>query len=59
MLSGLRQMIDSKIEISVPGAAFTRDAELPDGVELLEGLHGVEQALARWSRPMKDQTGAG
>jgi methanogenic corrinoid protein MtbC1 len=48
MLSGLRQMIDSKIEIWVGGAAFHPLAELPAGVALLDGLHGVEQALAHW-----------
>jgi methanogenic corrinoid protein MtbC1 len=48
MLSGLRQMIESRIEIWVGGAAFNRDAELPAGIDLLDGLHGVEQALARW-----------
>jgi methanogenic corrinoid protein MtbC1 len=49
MLSGLRQMIDSKIEIWVGGAAFNRGAALPVGVDLLDGLHAVEQALVHWS----------
>ncbi|MBT2991098.1 MAG: hypothetical protein B6D72_12545 [gamma proteobacterium symbiont of Ctena orbiculata] len=49
MLSGLRQMIDAKTEIWVGGAAFNHAAELPEGVDLLHGLHGVEHALARWN----------
>jgi methylmalonyl-CoA mutase cobalamin-binding subunit len=48
MLSGLRYMIDPKISIWVGGGAFEPGTGLPDGVELLEGLHGVEQALASW-----------
>ncbi|MGD8911408.1 MAG: MerR family transcriptional regulator [Candidatus Thiodiazotropha sp.] len=52
MLSGLRQMIDSKIEIWVGGAAFKSCDELPAGVDLLDGLHSVEQALVRWNSRM-------
>jgi methanogenic corrinoid protein MtbC1 len=48
MLSGLRQMIDPKVSIWVGGGAFENIKALPEGVDLLEGLHGVEQALARW-----------
>jgi methanogenic corrinoid protein MtbC1 len=48
MLSGLRQMIDPKVSVWVGGGAFDQGSVLPDGVDLLEGLHGVEQALARW-----------
>jgi hypothetical protein len=54
MLSGLRQMIDSKTEIWVGGAAFNSGAELPAGIDLLDGLHDVEQALVRWNRRMND-----
>jgi hypothetical protein len=50
-------MIDSRIEIWVGGAAFNQDTELPSGIELLDGLHGVEQALARWDRLIKDPAG--
>lgn len=50
MLSGLRQMIDSKREIWVGGAAFDEDTELPAGIDLLDGLQGVEHALAHWNR---------
>jgi methanogenic corrinoid protein MtbC1 len=49
MLSGLRQMIDNKVEIWVGGGAFNKHAELPEGIDLLDGLHGVEHALARWN----------
>lgn len=49
MLSGLRQTIDAKIEIWVGGAAFNKPVEMPDGIDLLDGLHGVEHALARWN----------
>jgi methanogenic corrinoid protein MtbC1 len=48
MLSGLRQMIDANIEIWVGGSAFNKHARLPEGIELLDGLHGVEQALVGW-----------
>jgi methanogenic corrinoid protein MtbC1 len=54
MLSGLRQMIESKTEIWVGGAAFAQGAELPSGVDLLDGLLAVEQALVRWNRRMND-----
>ncbi|MES9993673.1 MAG: cobalamin B12-binding domain-containing protein [Candidatus Thiodiazotropha sp.] len=56
MLSGLRQMIDSKTEIWVGGAAFNQAAELPEGIDLLDGLHGVEHALARWNRHLSKPT---
>ena len=50
MLSGLRQMIDPTTAIWVGGAAFDGSAEtrMPQGVDLLDGLQGVEQALASW-----------
>ncbi|PVV23796.1 MAG: hypothetical protein B6D78_02505 [gamma proteobacterium symbiont of Ctena orbiculata] len=54
MLSGLRQMIEDKTEIWVGGGAFPEDAELPPGIGLLYGLHGVEQALANWNRRQTD-----
>jgi DNA-binding transcriptional MerR regulator/methylmalonyl-CoA mutase cobalamin-binding subunit len=54
MLSGLRQMIDAKTEIWVGGAAFNQATALPEGVELLDGLHGVEHALAHWIGRMKE-----
>jgi cobalamin-dependent methionine synthase I len=54
MLSGLRQMIAEKIEIWVGGAAFSQGTELPVGVDLLDGLHGVEQALVRWNKHIND-----
>ncbi|MES9987872.1 MAG: MerR family transcriptional regulator [Candidatus Thiodiazotropha endolucinida] len=54
MLSGLRNMIDAKTEIWVGGAAFDGAAELPGGIDLLDGLHGVEQALAHWNRRLND-----
>ncbi|MES9971845.1 MAG: MerR family transcriptional regulator [Candidatus Thiodiazotropha sp.] len=54
MLSGLRQIIADRTEIWVGGGAFTQDTELPAGIDLLDGLHGVEQALARWDRRQTD-----
>ncbi|MES9812611.1 MAG: MerR family transcriptional regulator [Candidatus Thiodiazotropha sp.] len=54
MLSGLRNMIDAKTEIWVGGAAFDGAAGLPGGIDLLDGLHGVEQALAHWNRRLND-----
>ncbi|MGD8589521.1 MAG: MerR family transcriptional regulator [Chromatiales bacterium] len=50
MLSGLRQMIDPVTRIWVGGKAFASDVQLPDGVELIDGLHGVERALGEWRR---------
>jgi methanogenic corrinoid protein MtbC1 len=50
MLSGLRQMIDPGIVIWVGGAAFEADLQLPEGVELLDGLRGLEKALGDWQR---------
>jgi DNA-binding transcriptional MerR regulator/methylmalonyl-CoA mutase cobalamin-binding subunit len=54
MLSGLRQLIATDTEIWVGGGAFSEAAELPSGIDLLDGLHGVEQALARWNRLNSD-----
>ena len=48
ILNGLRQMIDAKVHIWVGGGAFDATPEIPEGVELLAGLHGVEHALAEW-----------
>ena len=50
MLSGLRQMIDPGIRIWVGGAAFNSGVTMPQGVELLNGLHQVEEVLAEWQR---------
>jgi methanogenic corrinoid protein MtbC1 len=50
MLSGLRQIIDPGIRIWVGGAAFDNDFTMPEGVELLDGLHDVERVLAEWNR---------
>ncbi len=50
MLSGLRQMVDAGTDIWVGGAAFGQGEVLPEGVRLLDGLYGVEQALAAWLR---------
>jgi methanogenic corrinoid protein MtbC1 len=55
MLSGLRQMIDAKVEIWVGGGAFNKHAELPEGIDLLDGLHGVEQALVGWKSRLNDR----
>ncbi len=52
MLTGLRQMIDPGIRIWVGGAAFDGGASMPEGVELLDGLHGVEQILVKSNRAM-------
>ncbi len=50
VLSGLRQMIDPGIRIWVGGAVLNSGLVMPEGVELLDGLHGLEQALAAWKR---------
>jgi methanogenic corrinoid protein MtbC1 len=52
MLTGLRQMIDPGIRIWVGGAAFDGGASMPEGVELLDGLHGVEKILVKSNRAM-------
>ena len=52
MLSGVRQMIEPGIRIWVGGAAFNNGFIMPEGVELLGGLHQVEQVLAEWKRSM-------
>lgn len=50
MLSGLRQMIEPGIGIWAGGSAFdSRDFTI-DGVSFLDGLHGLERALAEWQR---------
>ena len=54
MLSGLRQMIDSKIRIWAGGAAFNSGCVMPEGVERLDSLHRVEQALAAWAKPTSE-----
>jgi hypothetical protein len=33
----------------VGGAAFDGGVEMPEGVELLDGLQGVERMLATWT----------
>lgn len=50
MLSGLRQMIDPAIRIWAGGAALHDLNTIPEGVERLQGLHNVEQALASWRK---------
>jgi len=50
MLSGLRQMIDPEVRIWVGGAAFNNGFTMPQGVELLNGLHQLEAVLAEWKR---------
>lgn len=50
MLNGLRQIIEPEIRIWVGGAAFAPGCDLPDGLYLLDGLHGVESALGIWQR---------
>ena len=50
MLSGLRQMIDPGIRIWVGGAAFDSGPTMPEEVELLNGLHELERALAKCKR---------
>lgn len=50
MLTGLRQMIDPKVRIWAGGAAFASGFVMPDGVRFLDGLDGVETALAEWQR---------
>lgn len=50
VLSGLRQMIDPGIRIWVGGAAFDNGLMVPEGVELFNGLKGLEQALSEWNR---------
>jgi methanogenic corrinoid protein MtbC1 len=54
MLSGLRQMIDPKIKIWVGGAAFDKRSEMPEGIDLLDGLHGVEHVLVSWKGRIRD-----
>ncbi|TVO77896.1 MerR family transcriptional regulator [Sedimenticola selenatireducens] len=48
MLSGLRQMIEPSIGIWAGGAALQDVASIPEGIERLQGLHSVEQALLEW-----------
>jgi len=50
MLSGLRQMVEDETAIWVGGAAFQKEGQLPEGVELLGDLFEVEQTLAAWKR---------
>ena len=50
MLTGLRQMIDPDIRIWVGGKAFESAVDLPEGVEMIDGLHGVERVLGEWQR---------
>jgi len=50
MLSGLRQLTDPGMRIWVGGAAFGSGTVMPEGVELLDGLQGVEQALVTWKQ---------
>lgn len=50
MLSGLRQMVEDKTAIWVGGAAFQKEGQLPEGVELLGDLFEVEQRLAAWKQ---------
>jgi len=50
MLSGLRQLIDPRVGIWVGGTAFSDGQNMPTGVELIDGLEGVELALADWRR---------
>jgi methanogenic corrinoid protein MtbC1 len=51
MLHGLRTMIDPEIRIWAGGGAFNNPVTMPEGVELIDGLLGVEKALADWNRP--------
>ena len=45
MLSGLRQRVDPQIQIWVGGAAFSVDAIMPEGVQLIASLQKLEQVL--------------
>jgi MerR family transcriptional regulator, light-induced transcriptional regulator len=45
MLTGLRQRIDPRIRIWVGGAAFPAEVNMPEGLELIGGLHDLEQVL--------------
>lgn len=47
MLTGLRQIIDPGIRIWVGGEAFEGGTAMPEGVELLDGLHELEQMLVK------------
>jgi len=55
MLSGLRQMIDPRIRIWAGGAALESASLIPEGVECLDGLPGVERALASWRSISPDE----
>lgn len=48
MLSGLRQMIDRRIEFWAGGAGLRDGEGLPEGVRYLRDLHDLERALATW-----------
>lgn len=50
MVSGLRQVIDAKIQIWIGGEAFHGTMEVPGGVRLINDLHGVERAVASWRK---------
>ncbi len=48
MLHGLRPMIPPDIQIWVGGEAFSDNPEMPDGVRLIDQLHGLERVLSEW-----------
>ncbi len=50
MLAGLRQLIGSTIRIWAGGGAFPSDIQMPEGIEFVDGLLGVETALGQWQR---------
>jgi hypothetical protein len=48
MVSGLRQMVDEKVQIRVGGEAFEQAAGIPDRIQVLNDLYDVERELMAW-----------
>ncbi|MEW8506865.1 MAG: hypothetical protein AB2598_09155 [Candidatus Thiodiazotropha sp.] len=61
LVCDIRQILDAAAEIWVGGAAFNQAADLPEGIDLIDGLHRVEHALVCWygrmSKPANFDTG--
>lgn len=50
LLAGFRQLVDPGIRIWVGGAAFDNEVLMPNGVELIDGLYGLERMLAQFQQ---------
>lgn len=48
MVSGLRQMVDDKVQIWVGGEAFEQATCSPEGIQVLNDLYDVERELVAW-----------